>query len=154
MPVSNLEIVKIIVESKFMNYFYLQQLLNELCNDALITSKLQESNTFYSITPNGKRTLDFFPGLIPGGIKSMIDNRIPVIRNNIRNQTLVTADFEPGSEDEFIVTCKVNEDNFSLIELKITVGTKSDARKICDNWEKHSQKIYAEVIESLTKNRE
>jgi hypothetical protein len=41
-----------------------------------------------------------------------------------------------------------------LIDLRIMVGTRSDARAICDNWKKHSQKIYAEMIESLTRNRE
>jgi len=30
-PISNLQITKIILENKFMNYFMLQQLLNELC---------------------------------------------------------------------------------------------------------------------------
>jgi hypothetical protein len=57
-------------------------------------------------------------------------------------------------ENEYIASCSVHEDNFSLIDLKITVGTKSDARIICDNWKKHTQAIYAEIIEILTRKRE
>lgn len=154
MPVSNLQITKLILENKFMNYFLLQQFLNELCSSDLLTTRVVDNKTFYSITRGGKMTLSYFPSLIPAGIKGLIDNTINPIKQNIRNETLVTSDFTPESENEYIVNCKVHEDNFSLIDLKITVGTKGDARAICDNWQKYSQVIYAEIIESLTKKRE
>lgn len=154
MPISNLQITKLILENKFMNYFMLQQILDDLCNSSLLSSSVSDNKTFYSITDKGKTTLSYFPGLIPPGIKVLIDNNISPIKQNIRNETLVTADYTPESENEFIVTCKVNEDNFTLMDLKVTVGTKNDARTICDNWNKHSQAIYAEIIESLTRKRE
>ncbi len=152
-PISNLQITRIILENKFMNYFLLQQFLNELCESNLLSSSIIENKTSYTITQNGKQTLDFFIKLIPVGVKSRIDSTISTIRKNIKNETLLTADFTPKSENEFLVNCKVHEDNFPLIELQITVGTKGDARTICENWEKHSQSIYPEIINSLIKNR-
>jgi len=154
MPVSNLQMTKLILENKFMNYFLLQQHLNELCEGSLLSPEVVEGKTFYQITRNGKQTLGYLSNLIPRGIKARIDNTISAIRKNIRNETLITADFIPESENEYIVTCSVREDNFSLIELKLTVGTKADARSICDNWKKHPQALYAEIIESLTKKRD
>jgi len=153
MPVSNLQITKLILENRFMNYFLLQQFLNELCENSLLSSTLLDGKTLYNITHSGRQTLSYFPNLIPVGIKARIDNTISTIRKNIKNETLITSDFTPQSENEYIVACKVCEDNFSLIDLKITVGTKNDARIICDNWKKHPQAIYAEIIESLTKDR-
>ena len=97
--------------------------------------------------------MNYFSNLIPAGIKAKMDNTFTDIRKNIRNETLITADFTPESEDKFIVTCKVGEDNFSLMEVNVTVGTKSDVRTICENWKKHSQAIYSEIIESLIKKR-
>jgi len=32
-------------------------------------------------------------------------------------------------------------------------GNENDARRICENWKKHSQEIYSEIIESLIKDR-
>ena len=154
MPVSNLTITKLILENKFMNYFLLQQHLNELCESNFLSSELIDGKTFYTITPNGKQTLGYFQSLIPPGIKARVDNTIPLIRRNIKDETLITADFTPESENEFIVSCSVREDDFMLIDLKITVGTKSDARMLCDNWKSHSQDIYAEIIQSLTKKRD
>lgn len=154
MPVSNLQITKIILENKFMNYFLLQQFLNELCDTKMLSSEIIEGKTFYTITDNGKQTLSYFLNLIPGGIKATIDESISLIKKSIRNETLITADFEPQSENEYIVTCKVREDDFCLIDLKITVGTKNDARTICNNWKNSSQSIYSEIIDSLIKKRD
>lgn len=153
-PVSNLQITKLILENKYMNYFLLQQFLDELCSNNLLKTQLIDDKTYYTITQGGKETLSYFPSLIPPGIKLRIDNSIASIRKNIRNETLVTAVFMPESENEFTVNCKVDEDNFSLIDIKVAVGTKNDARTICENWKKHSQNIYAEIIESLIKKRD
>lgn len=153
-PVSNLQITRLILENKFMNYFLLQQYLNELCDSNFLSSNLIDTKTSYTITPNGKQTLSYFLNLIPAGIKSTIDSIIPDIKKSIRNETLITADFTPERENEYIVECKVNEDDFLLIDLKVLVGTKNDARTMCENWKKHSQAIYSEIIDSLTRKRD
>ncbi|NLP13194.1 MAG: DUF4364 family protein [Clostridium sp.] len=151
--ISNLQITKIILENKFMNYFMLQQLLNELCNQEYLSCEIVDQKAFYAITPSGKQALGYFTSHIPAGIKSLIDNNITIIRNKIRNETFVSAEYSSENENDFVVSCQVREDNFSLINLKITVGTKNDARRICENWKKNSQTIYSEIIESLLKDR-
>ncbi|MDQ2087816.1 DUF4364 family protein [Herbivorax sp. ANBcel31] len=154
MPVNNLQITKLIMENKVMNYFIFQQLLDELCSLKYVSSEIKNNKTYYSITPSGKQTLEYFTNHIPKGTMALINNSINDMRKNIRNETLIKADFTPESENEFTVTCQVREDNFSLIDLEISVGTKSDARDICRNWKKHSQTIYSEIIESLIKPRD
>ncbi len=154
MPISNLQITKLILENKFMNYFLLQEFLNELCDSKFLASQNDGDKVIYTITPSGKQTLEYFINLIPFGIKSNIDDSVSDIRKEIRNDTLITAEFTPESENEFIVSCKVSEAEFLLVDLKLSVGTKNDARTICENWKKHSHAIYAEIIESLNRKRE
>lgn len=153
-PMSNLQITKLILENKFMNYFLLQQYFNELHENKFLTSETQEGKTIYKITKTGRQTLDYFSNLIPAGIKAIMDASFFDIRKSIRNETLITADFTPESENKFIVTCKVGEDNFPLMEVNVTVGTKNDARTVCENWKMHSQSIYSEIIETLIKKRD
>jgi len=152
-PVSNLQLTKVFLEKKFMNYFLLQHFLDELCRDSNLTSELIDKKTFYTITNSGKRTLDYLLYLVPSGIKSQIDNSASTIKKNMRNETQITADYIPESENEYTVTCKVYEDSFSLIDLKVTVGSKNDAKSICENWNKHAQLIYSEIMQSLIKKR-
>lgn len=153
-PVSNLQLTKLVLEKRFMNYFLLQQHLNELQEGKFLGMETADDRSLYKITASGKKTLEYFTHLIPIGIKSRMDSTFSAIRKEIRNQTLVTADYTPESENKFTVGCKVSEDDFSLLQLDVTVGTKSDARLVCDNWTKHSQLIYAEIIDALTKKRD
>lgn len=154
MPVSNLQITKLILDNKFMNYFFLQQFLNELCDNGFLNAESIEDKKVYSITANGRQTLSYFVNHIPAGIKARIDETIADVRKKIKNETLITADFMPESENKFSVHCRVKEDGFSLMDLNIAVGTKKDARTICENWKKHSNAIYSEIIDCLTKNRD
>ncbi len=154
MPVGNLQLTKVFLENRFMNYFLLQQFLTELCETGCLAEHQEDERTVYSITPTGRKTLSYFVNMIPPAVKSRIDETISSIRKNIRKETMISADYVPESENEFVVTCKVREDSFPLIEMKVTVGTKEDARLICNNWHKHAQAIYSEIIDSLTKKRE
>ncbi|NMB32740.1 MAG: DUF4364 family protein [Clostridium sp.] len=151
--ISNLQVTKIILGNKFMNYFVLQQMLSELCNQNYILCDTSDNKTYYTITPSGKYALSCLLGHIPTGIKVLIDNNMLNIRNSIRSETSISADYSSENKNEYVVSCQVREDNFTLIDLKVSVGSKSNARHICENWKKNSPVIYSEIIESLTKDR-
>ena len=160
MPVSNNAITGLVLETRLMNYFMFQQCLNELHEGGLIrlspaggAESAENNKEGFILTANGKNTLQYFLNLIPPVIKKQLDKRLPEARREIRDEALITADFIPESESKFTVVCKMGEKGFPLIELKASVGTKRDAREICENWKNHSAEIYAEIIGSLTKKR-
>ena len=64
-PVSNTQITKIILENRFMNYFYFQQFLLDLCKQKLLQSKNTDGKVYYEITDKGRETLNYFVNLIP-----------------------------------------------------------------------------------------
>ncbi len=153
-PISNLQLMKIILDNKLMNYFIFQQFLKELCDShLLIINETVVSSSTYLLTKAGKQTLEFFHNRIPLGLKSRLDSYMSSARKKIRNELCISADFIPENEQEYFVICKAKEDDFNLIDLKISVGTRNDANTICNNWKQHSEKIYIEIIESLLKNR-
>jgi hypothetical protein len=169
-PVSNGAITRLVLETRLMNYFMLQQCLNELneskhislINDEKSTQKAEaqpadkafkESHGNYVLTDSGKKTLQYFISKISPGIRKQLDDIIPAARREIEDDLLITADYVPESESKYTVICKMREKGFPLIELKAAVGTKKDALEVCENWKKHSAAIYAEIIGSLTKQR-
>ena len=157
MPVSNNNITRLVLETRLMNYFMFQQCFNELHEGKLIELNTAKESTNspegFSLTATGNNTLQYFLNLIPPGIKKQLDKMLPDARKEIQGEALVTADFMPESESKFTLTCKMGEKGFPLMELKAAVGTKKDARAICENWRNHSSEIYAEIIEALTKKR-
>jgi|LSQX01.2.fsa_nt_gb hypothetical protein len=166
-PTSNSTITKLVLETRLMNYFVFQQCFNELCQGGLVQMEkpdigLSKSETNenkrevprgYILTKSGNNTLEYFINLIAPGIKKQLDKITPQLRKKIEEDSLITADYFPESESKFNVICKMREKGFPLIELEATVGTKKDALSICENWKNHSCEIYAEIIESLTKQR-
>jgi hypothetical protein len=107
----------------------------------------------FILTESGNKTLDYFLHLIPVGIKKQLDKITPEARKDIREESFTTADYFPENENKFQVVLKTAEEDFLLLELKATVGTKNDAQNICENWKKHSPEIYSEIIDSITKTR-
>jgi hypothetical protein len=181
MPVSNNNITTLVLETRLMNYFMFQQCFNELLDGMHIkpfegkhhgssisgnvgsingsTGSSTDHGTGsyaggYVITPTGKKALQYFINLISPGIRKQLDNMLPGAKKQIENEILISADFIPESEDKFSVICRIGEKEFPLIELKAAVGTRKDARSICESWVKHSSEIYSEIIDSLTKKRD
>ncbi len=159
-PTSNGTITKLVLETRLMNYFMFQQCFNELCEGGLVKlekpapeKRKQELPGGYVLTKSGNNTLQYFINLISPGIKKQLDKITPALRREIEEDSLITADYIPESEDKFTVVCNMREKGFPLIELKATVGTKKDALSVCENWKKYSSEIYAEIIGSLTKPR-
>jgi predicted transcriptional regulator len=155
-PASNSTITKLVLETRLMNYFMFQQCFNELCEGGLVAAakdNKKEAPGNYILTKSGSNTLQYFIDLITPGIKKQLDKIAPQVRRKIEEDSLITADYIPESEDKYTVVCSMREKGFPLIELKAAVGTKKDALSVCENWKKHSSDIYAEIIGSLTKQR-
>jgi DNA-binding PadR family transcriptional regulator len=153
LTLSSLQIYKIVLKNSFMNYFVLQHTLDELAEKHFLNSEIIEGRRAYSISPSGSKTLGYFLEKIPAGIRKRIDDSVYSIKRQVRNETKITADYIPESENEYTVTLAIHEDSFPLIDIKFAAGTKNDAREICSNWLHNPQEIYSEIVNSLIKNR-
>ena len=150
----NLQIVKIVLENKSMDYFMLQQFLDELVVDNMLDTINQNDRKEYHITKKGADTLEFFINKIPLGRRKRIDDYIAEMRKEIKSETLITADFFPENGNDFIVTLAIREDSFPLIKMEVTVGTQKDAKQLCQNWNENPQAIYTDILNCLLKKRD
>jgi len=153
MPVGSMQLVRIMLENRFINYFYMQQYLSELIDEKLVSAEKKDGISYYSITDKGSKILDMFEYILPAGPKKIINEGTAEIRKKIHMETMITADYVPDG-DGYTVSCKIRENDFSLLEVKIAAGTKDDARNICKNWTSFPQEIYLEILDSMVKNRE
>ncbi len=149
-PVSNLLLTKIVLENKLMNYIFLQQYLDELCEGKLLEKTDSDDKLSYRISPAGKQSLDYFVSIIAAGTKSRIDEALTNNKKRMKQESSIISDFEAINENQYLISLKILEGNFTYIDLKLTVGSKNDAIKICNNWTQNNEKLYKKILSDIT----
>ena len=153
-PVSNDELLQLVLNAQDMNYFYFQQFLLDLLENKYIETNKESnySEQIYRLTPAGKEALELTKDLIPGIVKLRIDNNIKGELQDIEEELSIISEFTPADDGGFIVTCKVIEHNKTVFEVSTFAGSRELAKNISDNWKENAINIYPNMIELLTKN--
>lgn len=153
-PLNNDELYRLVLSVQDMNYFYFQQFLLDLEENKYIINYQKEEDIVYEITENGKSTLDLTIDMLPGIIKQKVDQKVKGELREIRNESAVRAEFIPLSEKEFIVKCKIIENNVKIFEIQTFASSREQAVNIVQNWEENAGTIYPSVLQMLNENIE
>ena len=151
-PITNDNLYKLVLSAINMNYFYFQQFLLDLESAKFIVNFPKEDQILYKLTTHGKETLNLTLDILPGIVKLKADTNLKPLLDTIENEHSIIAEFTPRSEDHYIVTCKVMENNETVFETKTFAGSRDEAKKIVDNWKNNAEIIYTAMLETLTKN--
>lgn len=150
LPMSKKNFSNIVIKGNLMNYFVMLHLL-----DSLIENKyLYKKDDKLIITPKGSETLTFLNHKIPKGIRKYIKSLTSTMKNSVKKDLEIKADFSFGNVDDFIVDLKILDNDSPLLSVSFGAGTKKEANKICNNFRKHPDEIYYEVLNTLLKNRD
>ena len=148
-PLSYKELLELIVAVADINYFYFQQFLSDLLEDDYIT-KFDGEMELYELTSRGTEILELTLDLIPGIIKLKIDSQFKENFDSIKDKFSISAEYNPISEKDFIVTCKIIENHTNIFKLETHVGSKEQASTIVNNWNKNAAEIYPQILDILT----
>ena len=80
-----------------------------------------------------------------------VDKTVKGELKEIEDESAVRAEFIPLSETEFIVKCKIIENNVKIFEIQTLASSREQAVKIVQNWENGVGEIYPKVLEMLSK---
>ena len=152
-PLSNTQITEFILERDYTDYFSIQQYLNELVEAKLLQTQTDNHTTRYTLESKGEKTLEYFLNRIPVHTREEILHYIQTHRPQIRQEIEITAEYTTQKENEYVVTCKVVEGDSLLMELQVTVVSRTQAKKICHNWKKNAQLLYGDFLNSLMDNK-
>ena len=150
-PISNDALLKLVVSIDNMNYFYFQQFLLDLLENKYIVCYEEDGESIYKLTKEGKNALALVKDIIPGISKFRVDNKFKETLEDFKNEVSISSDFIPHSENDYSVKCKIIENNQTLFDLQVFAGSREQAKKISDNWNKNAEEIYPKIIEILTK---
>ena len=148
--VTNLQIVDIILDVTGIDYFTLQGILIELKEKGLINLFYQEDTRYYKITDEGVTLLDSLINLVPDFIISRVEKKVDGESREIKQKSVIYADYFPEEEDRFIVKCRIIEGGKKTVEIEIAVSNKEQAIDICNKWYANPSKYYLEIIKMFS----
>ncbi|MBO5479281.1 MAG: DUF4364 family protein [Clostridia bacterium] len=150
-PINNESLLRLVLSVQEMNYFYFQQFLLDLLENKYIIGYTKEDKTMYKITDVGRETLSLTDDLLPGIMKLKIDNALKEEVDEVQNQNHAISEFIPRNENEFLVKCKLIQNNITVFELNLNASSREQAKYIAQKWEKENEEIYPIILELLTK---
>lgn len=148
-PLTNAQLTEFFLQHEYVNYFTLQQALNELQESGLIRAESTHNSTRYEITREGEDTIDFFGKNISPAIVDDISQYLKENRFRLRNEVGNVADYYKSTNQDYIVHCEVREGKSTLIELNLSVPDRDQAELMCSHWKEHSQEIYLFAMKKL-----
>ena len=148
-PITNDNLLQLVISVLDMNYFYFQQFLLDLLEKNYIICFSQDGKQVYQITEDGKNALSLTDDMLPGIIKLKVDTSFGNEIKNVIEQEAITAEYVPIGNDNYTVTCKINENNNCIFEISVFAGSREEAKKIVDNWKENAYSIYPEILNSL-----
>ena len=151
MPLSISQITQIILERGYTDYFSLQQYLTELESSSFILVSKQNHSSYFEINERGSQTLEFFVSRIPEFIRKELDLFIENNWRKLKSELDIYAEYTPTKENEYVVHCKVTENQSTLIDLSLNVGSKKQAIELCSNWKENASNLYGEILNILSK---
>lgn len=152
-PITNDNLYKLVLTAIDMNYFYFQQFLLDMINTKFIISYTMEDQEVYELSELGKNTLDLTLDILPGIVKLKVDTNLKATLEKVEEEHSVIAEYTPKNENNYIIDCRIVENNETVFELKTFAYSREQAKDIVDNWKNNAQQIYPKVLELLHNNK-
>ena len=148
-PLTKTQLTDLVLETSFINYFTLQQYIDDLETSNFIDYQYINEKYYIQLTDRGDNVLTFFGDRISQSKLSILDSYITEKKESIKKELTIHSDYTLDDTNSFIVTLKALENNSLLIDLKLSVGSKKQAIDLCSKWKEHSSEIYTQIINYL-----
>lgn len=147
---SELQILRIVSEKGWLNYFDMKESLFELGESNLIEQRETPNGTFYVISQLGKNTLSYLKKDLRNSWRIAIDEYCEQNRADLRLETELFADYIKIDDNEYKVMLKVLENQVPVFELTLVTYSKSSAQAFIDKWKSVAPTIYKNTFFTLS----
>ena len=147
------DLFKIITSINNINYFYFKQIITDLIDSNLVGTYTKEEEPVIKITSKGKNAYILTKDVLPGIMKLKADHVFAEELSNIEEESSIITEFIPKNENEYIIKCKIVENNETIFEVKTHAGSRNMAKRIVDNWKHNATTIYPQILNLLLQNK-
>lgn len=149
MPITNAQIVEFYLNSSILNYFDLQQYLNELLSSKLLNYIDVNDRHYYVLTPEGIQALDILGKKLTRDMALQIDKFAKQNRTRFKDSSQVATEYLGESDEGNFVSLKLFEGNEVLLEVKLNIPGREQSMVLSEAWKSRAPLVYQRIIETL-----
>ena len=146
---SELQILRIVTDNNWLNYFDLKECMFELIESNLVEQRDTPNGAFFTITELGETTLFYLEKELFNSQRKAIDTFCIENRDELRLETELFADYIKIDEGEYKVMLKVLENQVPVFELNLITYSQNSAEEFIKKWKHVAPKIYKSTYDSL-----
>lgn len=143
------QIFSFIIDNDYTNYFTLMQASSELIETGFVTIKTLKNNSYFSITDEGKNTLNSFADRISSGIKEDILNYFADNAVKTKSPFTVETNYYRAGFSGYTAELIAKEKNTELLHIHINLPTEEAASAMCKNFEEKPESVYDLLVDDL-----
>ncbi len=134
----------------WLNYMDCIELLRRLTEDGFLCRiSSSEDEPLYTITCDGRESLNNFYITIPKSIRDEITTFIKNNSGKLKNRQECKSDYFQNVDGTYTVFLKILAPLQPMLELKFVVPDKKTAQNIYKNWECKASDLYTAIYETL-----
>ena len=134
----------------WLNYMDCIELLPRLLDDGFICRiSSHDDEPLYTITSDGRESLNSFYINIPKSIREEIAVYIKKNSGKLRNRQECKSDYYQNVDGTYTVYLKILAPVQPMLELKFVVPDKKSAQNIYKNWESKASELYSAIYDTL-----
>lgn len=148
-PLLQETIFEFIINRGYTNYFTTQSALGDLLQAKLVHEDTTYHLSYFTLTKEGKDTLDMFGSPLSFEIRQEIDAYLKTNKKEILEESSLISDYHRTKDGTYLTSCTLRDGNHTLFHIELDVTTEADAIQICENWKKESEKLYQQAMVQL-----
>jgi len=149
---NELQLVRILPENDWANYFDIKESLSELSKTGMLLKQESPNGIFYQITDAGQESINLFYKDIRHSIREDIKQYASKNRDNLARESDLFSDYIKLSDDEFRVILKILDNTLTIFEIQLMAYTKEQAETMIKNWQSAASVIYKSAYTELIKS--
>lgn len=147
-PVSDQQLLRFLVECALMDYIEMQLCLGELRESGMLRTLPDVQGEKMTLSVEGIETIELFTSYLPASRRDIICEKAPDFRRRFKRESDIHSNYaeENGA---YTVHLSLTEHPLTLLDLKLSVPTREQAKAFCTHFCEHADTLYAQIIHTL-----
>ena len=147
------QLLRFVVETELETQFQFAIALAGLHEAGLVRESERLEGRLLVLTPEGRQSLEMFGSRIRASLQEKLTEHGDAWRRRIREEQQMPADWEE-TEQGFVVTLRTIEAGAEIVNIRLTVADKNQAKRFCARWRENAPFLYQTIMDRLGETHE